>query len=171
MFSCLAQQCCCRHIYLFTGALPTEEVETANFICQMDKLIDLFNSSHIKHYKESRCALGMISFKIEIIQNHGYHFGMTDFFSYIEEWKHSISSFKSLWQDGRIYYIFSYLLTYLCLYEQPACIACIYMIALHICFSLCDFPGCIILIYLIVYHLFLLFARFLYILLLFMPLF
>lgn len=46
----------------------------------MDKLFDLFNSSHIKHYKESRCALGMISFKIEIISNHGYHFGMTDFF-------------------------------------------------------------------------------------------
>lgn len=128
--------------------------------------------SYFKHYKESRCALMMISFKSEIIQNHGYHFGNDRFFfSSIEEWKYSVSSFKSLRQDGRIYYILSYLLTCLCLYEQPACIACIYMIALHICFSLCDFPGCIIFIFLIVYHLFLLFARFLYVLLLFMSLF
>lgn len=62
MCICLAAQLLSRSdaagIYTYSqlGALPTEAEETANLICQMDKLFDLFNSSHIRHYKESRCA-------------------------------------------------------------------------------------------------------------------
>lgn len=105
------------HTYIEFGALPKEALHTAQFVNEMDKLFDTFNSSQINHYKDNKCAIAEIINQLN---------GLDDFERWISSWqiigtkrvipcisgwKLNIASLKLLWHDVHDNYQYKYLMT------------------------------------------------------------
>ena len=83
------------HTHAALGAMPSTATFTGNFICKMDSLFDMFNSSHTKHYRSSKNAISIIYIiQIQEMQNWIYSWefiGSRNTIPCVEGWKLNVS--------------------------------------------------------------------------------
>ena len=99
------------------GSLPQEAVYTADFVHQVDRLFDCFNSSVAFHYKEVRGGINSNSCHLNFIEDIKLYIKSWEVDApsnvrifCIDGWLSNLSALEALWQDLQNHKI-KYLLT------------------------------------------------------------